>query len=356
MANNYATHLSPKDYAPLNTRDYGSMRVLKTNYAKRIAKSYSVDYAKLEQLFETAYGRDWHTHSYTKLRALAKVLPKLDVNESYYKPEPISRRAVSEYRARHVTLDQSYAFLKAIRVLGKSNVKKCYAENNIRNASDLADAVIGYRMLKEIDGPAIAKAMRFRIPTLANIHNMYRGYTTRYDDKTPLDELPEHMRDDVKALAKEVAVRSCMRDYSCPNWQNMAGRMLDAVSGAASNLRCEKASQYACEESIELRREKLSGALANLYAMLDLDKALNTVGLEIDRSQCRNEMMPRCYNNTKIEPKLIRAVNTVLKASYDDEAKRSMINNIMDKLKSERGRKRTNWLPQVARCAEKEAK
>lgn len=356
MANNYATHLSPKDYAPLNTRDYGAMRVLKTNYAKRIAKSYSVDYAKLEQLFETAYGRDWHTQSYTKLRALAKVLPKLDVNERYYKPEPISRRTASEYRARHATLDQSYAFRKAIRVLGKANIKKCYAENNIRNASDLADAVIGYRILKEIDGPAIAKAMRVRIPTLANIHNVYRGYTTHYNDKLALNELPEYMRDEVKKLAKEVAVRSCMHDYTSTTWQVMAGRMLDAVTVAAADLRFEKASEYSCEESIERRRERLSEALSKLYTMLELDKALNTVGLEIDRNHCCYELQPRGYSNTKIEPKLIRAVNNVLKTSYDDEAKRAMINDIISKLVDDRSRKRNNWLPMVARCAEKEAK
>jgi len=356
MANNYATHLSPKDYTELSCVDYGATSVLKTNYAKRIAKNYGVDYVKLEQLFATAYGDNWHTHSYAKLRALAKVLPKLSVNESYYKPEPISRRATTRYRTQHITLDQSYAFRKAVRLLGKANVKKCYADNRIRSAGDLADAVIGYRMLKEIDGQAIAKAMRIRIPTLANIHNVYRGYTTHYNDKLALDELPEYMRDEVKKLAKEVAVRSCMHDYTSTNWQIMAGRMLDAVTAAAAGLRFEKASEYSCEESIELRKEKLSEALSKLYAMLELDKALNTVGLEIDRNYHYYELQPSGYSNTKIEPKLIRAVNNVLKTSYDDGAKRTMIKEITEKLKNDRGRKRSNWLPMVARCAEKEAK
>lgn len=354
----YATHLSPKEYTKVELVGYNAAKTLRMNYAKRIAKSLRVDHYKLEQVYSTVYGRDWQKQSYAKLRSLAKALPKYDkVELCYYTPEHIERDAIEKYRTRFATLDQTYAYRRAVRVFGKKRIAKSYAANEARSAEALARAVLGYNLVRDIDGRAIADAMKDNMGTLSSVADLYKQYTTRYDDKLALDELPETMRDDIKALAKEVAVRNGTRSCGMSNWAYLATKLLDNVARYAASVRSDK--KYKMEEKwLEKDKEKLSKAIANVYEMLELDKALNTIGLCLDRNASSYNSQPKSYSNTKLDYKMVRAVKAVLATNYDDEAKRAMVFRVYNKLNDARydDEARTSWLPLIARCTEEEAK
>lgn len=358
MSNNYATHLSPKEYNTLDLYDYGASRVLRTNYAKRIAKHCGVDYVKLEQVYATVYGSKWEDTSYNKLRSLAKVLPKLNVNECYYTPERISNDSMRRYRTEYITLEQTYAFRKAVRLFGKKNVAKNYSDCTIRSAKELASAVKGYRILKEVEGKTMANVYKANISTMGGIMRTYRSLTTSYCDKTPLDVLPEAMQNDVKKLAKEVAVLVNTKGRGESNWGALSSRLVEVITSRAAALKSRVEVGHS-ECYIEKEREKLSKAIANMYEMLELDKALNTIGLEIDKNRGSYDCEPRSYNCTKLDRRMVQAVKTVVSTSYDDEAKRAMVFDVFNKLDYERRnnrQSRNSWLPMIARCATKEDK
>lgn len=343
----YATQLSPKDYNRINEINYGTLSNLQTNYAKRIAKHYSVDYAKLEQAFITVFGRDWHETPYKKLQQLAKALPKLELSQSelrMYTPHDISTRAQNDYRTKYYMLNDTYAYRRAVRIFGKTNIKKCYSENRRGYAEELAKAVLGYRMVSEVEGRVMAKAMKTRIPTLANVISVYKSYTTTYYDKTPLELLPEEVRYDVMRLAKTAAVKQCLRDYTRPDWLTMATRMVDAISRMAAHIRTYDEDTRSCLEA----KDKLSKMLADMYAMIELDNDLATVGLEIDKCAATISTLPRSCNNTKIDPKLLRAVKATLSTNYDTKEKRDVLTTISNKLLREYDYdKRKYWLPVI---------
>lgn len=355
MSNNsYATHLSPKDYNLLERMDYGSARVLKTNYAKRIASNYGVDYVKLENVLATVYGNNWHECNYNKLRAIAKAMPRFNAFKEYYRPEPISRRAVTQYRTRYASLDQTYAYRRAVRLFGKTRIKGAFSDTKT-GVTDLANAVLGYRMVCEVEGKDFAKAMKNKVGTLTSIMRSYHSNTTTYYDKTPLDALPEAMRDDVIRLAKQVSVQQCIRNCAMPNYVNLAARLLDNVVKRSASLRNAQKFNYdtVC---IEKDKNKLSKAIADMYALLELDRMLGEMGLEIDKNRCYYEFEPSRWSITRIEPKLVRAVKAVLATNYNNEAKQAMVFNIVDKLRDERRGKSNSWMLCVQRKATEETK
>lgn len=350
----YATHLSPKEYTNVELMGYNAANILRMNYAKRIAKSLRVDHYKLEQVYSTVYGRDWQKQSYAKLRSLAKALPKYDkVELCYYTPEHIKGDAIEKYRTRFTTLDQTYAYRRAVRVFGKKRIAKSYASNDARDKEPLARAVLGYKLVRDIDGRTIADAMKDNMGTLSSVAVLYRQYTTRYDNKLVLEGLPEAMQDDIRALAKEVAVRNGTRSIGMSNWAYLATKLLDNVTRYASSVQNDK--KYKVEEKwLEKDTEKLSKAIANVYEMLELDKALNTIGLCLDRNASSYNCQPKGYSNTKLDYKMVRAIKAVLATNYDDKAKRDMVFRIYNKLADARydDEARTSWLPLIARCAE----
>jgi len=343
-----ATQLSPKDYAKINEMEYGTKDVLQENYVKRIAKYNSVDFAKLAQVYVTLFGSSWHEIPFKKLQRIAKTLPKLDVPsdiaKSYYEPRRISIRVQKDYRTRYYMLSDTYAYRRAVRVFGKTNIKKCYGDNRKGYANDLASALLGYRMVREVEGKAMANAMKTRIPTLGNIRSVYNSLTTMYYDKEPLELLPEEIRYDVLQLAKATAVKQCLRDYTRPSWLAMATRTVDTITRLSAHIRSYDSPAKGYYDS----QDKLSKVLANMYIMSKLDDDLATVGLEIDKNVCNDSYVPRSCNNNKIDPKLIRAVKATLGTNYSDEEKRNMLMTIRNKLSSDYDvDKRRYWLPPI---------
>lgn len=348
MRRNYGTHLSPKNYAEINTLDYGIRSVLTENYVKRIARYHKVDFYKLEHVYSTVYGSDWVNTDYKKLRQIAKAMPHIaNVREDYYEPRAVSNNVLLDYRTKFTKLDDSYAYRRAVRVFGKKRVMECYSDNNRCRADELARAVLGYRIVKEIDGKLMADIMKKRIPTLANIYRSYSDNTRTYRYDDIYDMLPENISSDIRKLAKEYAVLSCESCHGSSSYTNMTNRILRNIRNKADAVRYNRDYD---KSMLDAAMDKLSHAVSDMYAMRELDEALGTVGLEIDKHRTYYETEPRRYSTTKIEPKLIRAVNTVLSTNYDDAAKRDMLNDIVGKMLSERGSKgnRTYWLPLLA--------
>ena len=348
MRRNYGTHLSPKDYAKINTLDYGIRGVLTENYVKRIARHHKVDFYKLEHVYSTVYGGDWVKTDYKKLRQIAKAMPHItNVRDDYYEPRTINPSVLCDYRTKFTRLDDSYAYRRAVRVFGKKRVMECYSDNNRSRADELARAVLGYRIVKEIDGKLMADIMKKRIPTLANIYRSYSDNTKTYRYTDLYDMLPENISDDIRKLAKEYAVLSCESCHGSSSYTTMTSRILRNIRNKADAVRYNRDYD---KSMLDAAMDKLSHAVSDMYVMRELDEALGTVGLEIDKHRTYYETEPGRCSTAKIDPKLIRTVKTVLSTNYDNAAKRDMLEKLVDKMLCERGstKNRRYWLPLLA--------
>lgn len=346
MSRKYGTNLSPRDYHDINHVDYGIGNTLAENYVKRIAHYHKVDYFKLASVYSTIYGGNWVNISYAKLKQIAKAMPRLaSIRDGYYTPKPVSPSSLVKYRTQYVRLSDTYAYRRAVRVFGKKRIMECYQDNNASRAHELAKAILGYRIVQEIDGQAMANLMKKQIPTLANIYATYNDYTKTYRCKNVLSILPDNIADDIRKLAKQNAVLSCDRCHSYSSYTSVTSCMLRKINGKADSVLYIRKHDG---NMLEVASDKLSQAVSEMYTMLELDKALATIGLEIDKHRTYRETEPRRYSVTKIDPKLIRAVKAVLNTSYSDAAKRDMIEDIVGKMLRERNRSarnRTYWLP-----------
>ena len=337
---NYGTHISPRDYRKVGIMCYGEDRKLAANYAIEIAQHHNVDHNKLASVLETLYGACWYEQPYAKLAKVAKAMPQNLVAERYEK-KPISGRAMRELKESY-TLEDTYSYRKAKRIFGAKNIKACYGDNAPRNAQELSHAILGYRMVQEVEGQWLAKTMKKQLPRLAGIYDTYRNHLGTYNRDYSVAMLPEHIQTTVRDVAKRYAVDNAIRSsFSNPSYRCLISRLLSNISGECSNAIYGRKHGYTNDNS------RLSENVANLYELLELEESLATVGLCFNKTDQYFSYEARNWKKTKLEPKFVRIVrNTINMRGYDAGRKREIIIDLFDKLVAERNRKhdRRNWM------------